>query len=281
MNIAVVALVLNQQEITQRFLNTLRENEEQRFPLVIVDNGSTPPVREWLIGLRDGDMVIRNGENEGVVRGMNQAFAYLDNQTDYILFIHNDVMVYQKKWDTALQQMLSELPDCGCAGFYGAKGIGVPHIYKVPYEMQQLVRIENVSNCTRMNAAIHGFRNIRNNDVTHGKYEEVAVLDGFSLIVKTELLRRIGGFDRSYPPHHMYDNDMCMESIDKGYRNYVLAMDADHLGGRTDVGENWNVKFGKTKADIHRDAHPVFYRKWSPDNVANKKHTRALPVYIP
>lgn len=267
----VVVLVLNQREVTQQFLDLLRENEGSvKFPLLVVDNGSDPPVRDWLIGLREGDSVIRNSENVGVVKGMNQAWHMLKNSTDYIFYIHNDTFLYEKNWSNRLLECLSEAPQCGVAGFYGAKGIGTGDVYKTPYYMQQLIRLENVSGCYRMNAAVHGYKPPR------GQLEEVAVMDGFSLIVKTELLNKLGGFDRSYPPHHMYDNDISLESLDKGYKNYVFSFDAQHLGGRTDVGEDWTRHFGKTKQQIHADAHPIFYEKWRPG-----KHKISLPVRVP
>jgi len=277
MKITLVLLVLNQQEVTQKCLDTLRSNEVSAdIPLLIIDNGSNPPVRDWLVGLRDGDNVVRNGENEGVVKGMRQAWRVAGPVSDYLFFLHNDVLIHQKGWDRKLQEVLATLPDCGCAGFYGAKGIGTPDIYRAPYVMQQMIRRENVSNCNRMNAAVHGFRNIRYGADT----EKVAVLDGFSLIVRTELLDKIGGFDPTYPPHHMYDNDICMESMDKGYSNYVISMDAEHMGGKTDVLEDWNKNFGKSKAEIHRDAHPVFYNKWSQENQQKGIHKISLPVYV-
>lgn len=275
MKITIVVLVLNQRELTQRFLDQLRSREgSAKFPLLLIDNGSTPPVREWLIGLREGDNVIRNHENVGVMPALNQAWSILRNATDYLFSLHNDVMLHEQNFDDKLVRVLSSLPDVGVAGFYGAKGLAVSSIYRTPYEISQLVRIENVSACLRMNPFIHNFR------PPHGESEEVAVMDGFSLLVRTELLNKLGGFDRSYPPHHNYDNDICLESIDKGYKNYVISMDAEHLGGRTDVGEDWTKPFNKTKAEIHRDAHPVLYNKWSPDNVANGKHKIKLPIRI-
>lgn len=275
MNITVAILVLNQQELTQRCLNTLRENEgSAKLPILIVDNGSIPPVRDWLKGLREGDNVIRNDENVGVMPGQNQAWTVLKNSTDYIFYLHNDVLIHEKNWDDKLLRVLESLPECGVAGFYGAKGIGTPDIYRTPYIINQLIRLENVSACHRMNAAIHGFR------PPSGESEEVAVMDGFSLIVNTKLLNTTGGFDRSYPPHHMYDNDICLESYNNGYKNYVISMDAEHLGGRTDVAEDWAKGFGKTKAEIHKDAHPVFYNKWHPNNVSNGKNKISLPFRV-
>jgi len=276
LRITVVVPVLNQKELTQQFLDTIRANEgSAKFQLVLVDNGSDEPIRDWLIGLRDNDLVIRNDSNIGVMPALNQAWKVLKDVTDYIFYTHNDVMIYEKNWDDKLLRVLPNIPDCGVAGFYGAKGIGTHDIYRSPYFMQQLVRVENVSACTRMDAAVHGFRAPR------GETEEVAVMDGFSLIVRTELLNKLGGFDRSYPIHHNYDNDICLESMDKGYKNYVIAMDAQHLGGRTDVGEDWTKGTGKSKADIHQEAHPVMYNKWRPENMGDGKHNICLPVRIP
>lgn len=275
MRLTVAVPVMNQPELTQKFLDTLRENEgEAKLPLLIVDNGSTPPVRDWLIGLRDGDFVIHNQENVGVMPALNQAWQVLKDNSDYIFYTHNDVLIHEKGWDDKIVDLLEKMPNCGVAGFYGAKGIGAPNLYRAPYAIHQLIRLENVSNCNRMSASIHGFRPIR------GEFEKVAVMDGFSLIVKTDLLNKLGGFDRTYPQHHMYDNDLCMESLDKGYDNYVIPMDADHIGGQTDVKEDWAKNFGRTKAEIHSDAHPIFYEKWSPSNVENGKHNISLPIRI-
>lgn len=285
MRITVVVPVMNQKELTQQFLDKLRETEGgAKFPLIVVDNGSDEPVRDWLIGLRDGDLVIRNDENVGVMPALNQAWRVLRQTTDYIFYTHNDVMLFERGWDDKLVRILEKEGEpvngddkgVGVAGFYGAKGIGTTDIYRGPYIMQQLIRLENVSNCNRMDA-IHGYRNIRAGQET----EQVAVLDGFSLIVNTKLLNELGGFDRSYPVHHMYDQDICTESLDKGYRNIVIAMDAQHLGGRTDVGENWAERFGKTKQQVHQEAHPIYYEKWSPKNVENGLHKIYLPIRVP
>jgi GT2 family glycosyltransferase len=274
--LGVVFFALNQPEMTQEMFDTLRAGQEGDTDLLIIDNGSNPPLRSWLKGLREGDAVIRNEINVGVMPAMNQAYAFFKNHVDYIFFTHNDVFVYEKGWDTKIKRILSTVPNVGCAGFYGAKGLGAPGLYDGPYIMGNLARFENVSNCNRMDAAVHGFRNIAQGRET----EQVATLDGFSLIVNVDLLNKTDGFDRKYPVHHNYDNDICLESLDKGYDNIVIAMDAKHIGGQTDVKENWNAPFGKSKQQIHIDAHPVMYEKWSPKNVTNGLHKISLPVRV-
>lgn len=284
MNITIVLPVMNQEEVTQQCLDHLRSHEgTAKLPVLIVDNGSRRPVREWIVGLRDGDFVIRNEENVGVLPALNQAWQVLKNTTDYIFFTHNDMMMYEQNWDDKLVRVLTEKDaqrvhgddqGIGVAGFYGAKGIGTEDIYKSHYYIHQLIRMGNISGCMRMDPSVHGFRPPR------GEVEEVAVMDGFSLIVATRLLNKIGGFDRSFPIHHNYDNDICLESLDKGFRNIVISMDAQHLGGRTDVGEDWATPFGKTKQQVHTDAHPVLYEKWRPEKVRDGIHKICLPVRV-
>lgn len=274
MKIAVSFPVINQKALTQEVFNHFKASQGGEIQYVIVDNGSDEFVRDWLLGLNGEDIVIRNGLNEGVIKAYNQVWQVLKNtDVDYIFYTHNDVMMFEKNWDLKLAEILereNKIRPVGVAGFYGAKGIGTPNIYKAPYAMEQMIRLENVSNANRMDK-LHGYRNIRGG----ADVEDVAVQDGFSLIVKMDLLNKIGGFDRTFPPHHMYDNDICLESLDKGYRNIVIAMDVQHLGGRTDVNEDWSKPFGKTKQEIHQDAHPIFYEKWKPG-----KHSIHLPVRI-
>lgn len=284
MKIAVAVPVMNQPQVTQEFLDNLKKTSVDNTPLIIVDNGSKPPVRDWLIGLSGDDFVIRNEENVGVLKALNQAWRFGRELYDYIFYTHNDVMIYEQAWDRKIvealeaeerrKKILGHLPEVGIAGFFGSKSIGRSDIYHAPYAMHQMVRGENVSNCKRMDP-VHNYRPI------NGVSEDVAVLDGFSLIVNVKLLDQIGGFDeKSYPLHHCYDNDLCLESLDKGFRNIVIPMDAQHLGGRTDVGENWAEPFGKTKQQVHEEAHVPFYNKWHPNNVADGTHKISMPIVI-
>lgn len=279
MKLAIVIPVINQHEITNEVLKSFKETQSNYDNLyIIVDNGSQQSVREWIIGLTGNDIVIRNDVNVGLVKALNQSWQLVKNtDIDYVLFTHNDVMMYEKGWDSKLLGILeneNRQRPVGVAGFYGAKGIGTLDIYKSPYRKQQMIRLENVSDCNRMDK-LHGYRNISN-----GICEDVAVMDGFSLIVNVKLLNELGGFDRNYPPHHMYDNDICLESLDKGYRNIVVSMDCQHLGGRTDIGEDWVKPFNKTRDEIHDEAHVVFYRKWAKDMVEKGKHKICLPVRV-
>jgi GT2 family glycosyltransferase len=258
--LALVVPVINLRNNTIECLNSFRDNADNwgEIELLIVDNGSKVPASKW--GLEEyGARIIRNNVNIGVLPAMH--VAYLETKADYIFYTHNDVTMYEKGWDTKIRRVLTEVPNVGVAGFFGSKGIGTQELYEEPYEMEQLVRWANVSNCTRMDP-VHGFRPIK-----EGDWEKVAVVDGFSMIVSRKFLDENGGFDLNLPPHHNYDNHTCLQAIDNGYTNIVIAMDAYHQGGQTDVSTNWNEPFGKTKLDIHKEAHyPYYYNYWRPDN---------------
>jgi glycosyltransferase involved in cell wall biosynthesis len=252
MTLAVCIPVLNQPEVTQATLDSLKARQKDKnIKYIIVDNGSTPPVRDWLIGLTGEDVVIRNQKNVGLPKALNQALRV--NDADYLFCTHTDVVMYEQDWDEIVLKAIEEAGNVGVAGFFGAKGIGTPDIYHTPYMMQQLVRTNPISgNRCKLNLATHGQMTFDH------LWEKCAVLDGFSLIVHKDLKFWTNSV------HHCYDNQVCLEAINSGKQNIVINMDVDHLGGRTDVGEDWASAFGKTKQQVHAEAHIPFYEYWKP-----------------
>lgn len=78
-------------------------------------------------------------------------------------------------------------------------------------------------------------------------------------------------------PHHMYDHDVCMESIDKGYTNWTLNIDHDHQGGVSVCRENWTRDFQYTGDEIHDLASIEFYNKWK--HKLPMKHESIISYY--
>jgi len=270
MKLSLVVPVHNQKDATRDCLDSFRSTalDWPEVDCLVIDNGSQPPAAQWNPGCR----IIRNEQNIGVLPALQQ--GYKNTTGDFIFFTHNDVIMYERHWDRKIMAILSDQPEIGVAGFFGAKGIGSPNLYVLPYEKSQLGRSGNVSGCHRM-PAHHGHRLMQND------FEYVAVLDGFSLIINRKFLDKNNGFDLNMPPHHMYDNHTCLQSLNLGYRNIVIAMDAFHRGGQTDVHEDWHKVFGKTKKEIHDEAHyPYFYYYWHPDNVKRGNNKISLPLQV-
>lgn len=248
--LAIIIPVLNQKGCTQSTLSSLKSREKNKNTYIIVDNGSNPPVRDWLDGLSGDDVVIRNSSNVGVPKALNQALSI--SEADYNFCTHSDIYMFEQDWDQKIIDSIEEHNNVGVAGFFGAMGIGTQEIYKTPYNMGQLVRISTYSgNRCKLKQSMHRQQHFS------GLWMKCAVLDGFALIVKKGLK-----FETKLGAHHMYDNDICLQSIISGFENIIINMDIDHFGGRTDVGEDWSSVFGKTKQQVHQEAHPPFYEKW-------------------
>lgn len=266
MSLALVIPVLNHGEETVRCASSFRETAAawKSIELLLVDNGSEPPAAGWGI---EGATILRNDVNVGVLHALDQ--AYRATTADVIVFAHNDLLMFEPGWDSKIAGVFRRRKRVGVAGLFGAKGLGTASLYVAPYALGQLQRRENVSGCWRMPSQ-HGHRRPR------GEVEPVAVVDGFCLIVRRALLDALGGFDRRLPPHHNYDNHTCLQSLELGYENVVIDLDAFHHGGVTDVSEPWNEPFGKSKQEIHEEAHyPFFYEYWRPGN-----RSVSLPVAV-
>lgn len=149
-------------------------------------------------------------DNLGVVKSLQ--FAYENTDSDIVAFIHNDLYIYEEGWDKQVINWFTEYPETGLLGFFGAEGV---HPSSGRF---------NVWN-NMLEAEIHGWR-----AETH---KEVAVLDGLCMIASRKMLDVREGVDLSYDVHHFYDLDLSLESLDRGFKNYILPIYCHHQSGIT------------------------------------------------
>lgn len=258
----IVIPVLNQHQVTESMFQTWVEHAMGKLDVLFIDNGSDQPlgdqkfIKEW--SKWHNVKCIRNDTNVGVYPTFQQGFNNTDST--FIFFSHNDVEMVHYGWDNELTSILKVLlysnQKPGVCGMFGAKGIGTPDIYRSPYNFTQMMRWD----CVTVNSMFDG----KSARLLDSQYEKVAVLDGFSLIVSRKMINSLRGkFDyERYPVHHMYDHDICLESIFAGYSNFVIDIDCKHHGGVTSTREPWAEKMGTTDYSVHREAHKVFYEKY-------------------
>ncbi len=175
-----------------------------------------------------------------------------DGGMDVIAYLHSDVEIYETGW---LERALAEFanPSVGVVGFGGALRLGHPDLYKTPYRLEQLARFSYRSNT--VDADFHGEREVGACDV--------ATLDGFCLLLRRELLDRVGGWPTQNLQFHNYDNWLCCMARRLGYRTRMVGVSCKHLGGGHSVKARWQERcladFGCTDAEIHRRAHRWLY----------------------
>jgi hypothetical protein len=157
-------------------------------------------------------------------------------------FIHDDVMIYEKGWDTRVLNCFRDT-GVGLAGFGGALGHGTPNLYTGPYRVRNLARQHFMSNMR--SAEKHGSRFAGECDV--------AVLDAFAVFVRRSILEKWGGFPIGKPVgYYMWCENLCCETRRQGHRIRLVGVDCEHIGGRT--SSSYPVK------DDYDAEHRYFYQ---------------------
>lgn len=172
-----------------------------------------------------------------------------------LAYIHSDVTVHDSDW---LPRCLKEFdaPDVGVVGWGGARQLGSDDLYLTPYRQDQLARFGYMSNTT--DAEAHGERFEGETDV--------ATLDGFCLIVRRDLLDRMGGWPEDKIKFHNYDNGLCCYAHRLGYRVRLVGVSCTHSGGGHSVKGDWAARcvedYGMTDLEIHRESHVWMYEEF-------------------
>lgn len=191
--------------------------------------------------------------NAGLIGSYNDLYENTPN--DILAFIHDDVICREKGWD---ERVLAEFddPNVGVVGFGGALQHGSPLLYKTPYVLQQLARFDYRSNVD--DAELHGER-------FKGACD-VAVLDGFALVVRRDLLVRGGGWPRVAGGFHCYDYAICALAHRFRYRVRMVGIACHHLGGRTSTTpqyQEWAQRQGVNDQEVHTMSHRWIYDEYS------------------
>jgi len=215
--VSVIMAVWNQLGYTRLAVDSILRRTTPPFELIIVDNGSKPDVKAYFDSIKDEADInyIRNETNVGPIRGINQGLKAA--KYPYMAVIHNDVVIFERDWLGKMISVMAADPGIGIAGLAGRK-----EIFKTGCVNEASLK-HNLQNEEDLGPAM-------SEDVA-----EVAVVDGLCFVVKRELLEKVGGLDEAFGYMHCYDLDMSLRSIDAGYKNVVVKVEAMHMGngGRT------------------------------------------------
>ncbi len=208
MNMAIICAHYGADSLSQAVLSWGSD-----VPLFIVD-GSKGMLPAYQRGYAGSDENFRwNGE------------SWSSNGYKILAYLHDDLLVNDPTWPTRVLSQFVD-PKVAVVGFGGARGSGTPNIYKVPYEYKQLARQGFMSNM--VDAEAHGERFTGDRDV--------AVLDGFALIIRRSFLDEIGGWPVGTDIGYInYDLWLCLMARRRGYKVRLCGIPCQHLGGRTFV----------------------------------------------
>ncbi len=257
--VSIVILTYNQIDYTRLCLESLRSCTTWPHELIVVDNGSTDGTVEYLRSLPDVKLIL-NDENLGFARGCNQGMALAEGE--FILLLNNDT-VLTPGWLDNLVECARSSPDIGMVGprsNYVSGEQWLDTSYTGLEEMQEFAREFN-----------RGGSDL---------WFEITRLVGFCLLIKREVVDKVGYLDEGFGLGSYEDDDYSVRVRRAGYRLMVAGNTfVHHFGNQTFTGNNINIY------EIMDENRSKFMKKWGvqpqePPAQPIKAEERLLAAYL-
>lgn len=220
----IIVPVWNLKKHTKRCVDSLIENTEYPFRLIMVDNGSDRPTKEYLESLKEdprlkGYVLIRNEENLGYTKATNQGMEISD--AEYVCLLNNDT-VMTKGWLTEMIKVAEFSPDIGIVN-PASNNLG---IYKPWY-----VSLKSYAASRRRRLS--------------GQYVEMATAVGFCFLIKREVIEKIGILSDQYGDGNFEDTEYAIRAGRNGYKSVIAKGGYVYhkIHGSFDMIENWEEMF--------------------------------------
>jgi GT2 family glycosyltransferase len=216
---SIIILCCNQLEYTRQCLESLLRHTRRPYEVILVDNGSTDDTPAFLEAFRQRPgparvEVLRHETNLGFPAGCNRAAGRARGH--YVVFLNNDTVLTPGWLEGLVRRALDDWPEVGLVGPV-TNGAPPPQGIRVPY--QELDGLDVFAAQRRAFA---------------GQTLSVRRLTGFCLLVRRDVLERIGPFDERFDMGFFEDDDLCVRAREAGFR-LVVAQDVyvHHFGSRT------------------------------------------------
>lgn len=223
--VSVVILVKDALKYFKQCLDSVVKNT-RNYELIIVDNGSGPETKKYLADKQAelGFVLITNSKNKGFSYGNNQAIKAATSE--YICFLNSDTVV-TFNWLGLLMEGL-KLPEAGAVGpsscwVHGKQMLAEYSRYRTKGADTYIDNVEPPAGYEEFN------------------YPDYLV--GFCVLVKREVIEKIGGFDHhSFPLALGEDVDFSVRIARAGYKLYWIKGCYIHHYGSATICEskiNW------------------------------------------
>lgn len=219
--VAIVTVNFNGEDDTLELLESLKTIQDSGFKIqvIVVDNGSSDNLVGEVIKKYPEIVVLQNGQNLGFSGGYNRGIEHaLIWGADYVLIINNDAQIIDPN---LLQQLIktASLDDSvGIVGpkIYFAKG---SEFHKDRYKDEDLGKVLWFAGGSfDWNNVMTVHRGL--DEVDEGNFntvEEAEFLTGCCMLIKREVLEKVGYFDERYFAY-CEDSDLCQRVKIGGFK---------------------------------------------------------------
>jgi GT2 family glycosyltransferase len=211
----IVIPVWNQLEATKACLESIIENTDYPYRVIIVDNKSDEPTASFLRSFSEQHsekvLLIRSQENLGYIRGTNLGMKA--STGGYVCLLNNDTVVYPA-WLSAMIEV---------AGLEGDIGLVNP-----------------ASNHFGINAE-------DNSRLSGSLYSGMGVCIGFCMLIKRDVIEKIGFLDERFGMGYGEDDAYSIYAHNAGYRCAMAKRAYVYHYGKRSFGKNKKAKAYREK----------------------------------
>jgi GT2 family glycosyltransferase/tetratricopeptide (TPR) repeat protein len=210
---SIVLVTFNQLAFTHQCLESIRFRTDEPYEIIIVDNGSTDGTVGYLQSQSDVRLII-NPDNRGFPAAANQGI--LAARGSQVLLLNNDTLA-TTGWLSALLNAFAADPMVGLAGPCSNEVSGEQ---RVPAGYSDLASLDGF--------AWDWCRANRGQPVLTDR------LVGFCLLIRREVIDKIGLLDERFGIGNFEDDDYCVRAAKAGFR-LVIVRDSflHHFGHRS------------------------------------------------
>lgn len=212
MKYSLIMPCYNQLRFTIDAINSIFNNSNDSFELILINNGSIDGTKDYFTHLFKtyaNIEIINNSTNRGFCSAINQGTKI--SQGKYIVWVNNDILAtpnWLEQLSTAIETFpkITGLPRVGLAGpvsnfVAGRQSLG-SHDYNPNY-------LDNFS------VSFH--------KENQENYHLTGFLSGFCLMIKRQIINEIGLVDEKFNPGGFEDNDYLLRAEQNGWRGIIAA----------------------------------------------------------
>lgn len=199
----VIIVNWNGKSLLHKCLSSFFNNTDaEGCRVIVVDNGSTDGSPDMVQTYFPQVMLIQNKVNVGFSKANNQGILYAQrHDAKYVLLLNSDIEITDKLWLKELTDVIESDSNIGIVGCKLVFSNG---------------KLQHAGGKIALQVPYH--RGECENDI--GQYENVEMVDyvtGAVMLVKAEVIRRIGPLDEGFSPVYYEDTDWCVRAKLSGY----------------------------------------------------------------
>lgn len=243
MGLSIVIVNWNTCSALQKCLESIvKFTQNVEYEIIVIDNGSSDSSVDMLKSLFPSIILTENNKNVGFSKAVNQGFKIANSEN--ILLLNSDTYISENSFAKMvdLMERKKHIGAMTCRVSYpdGSPQSAYCRFPSLPGALYELISIVKLLSHLKI---FHKY------DVTQWDYSKSKeLMDGLwpgggCLMIKREVLNKIGGMDENFKYAYLEDTDLCYRVKNAGYSFYYLAeVNVYHYHGFTVSQSNSEFK---------------------------------------